>query len=225
MFHTHTHLNNRKNNGGRLIFGKNTCISETRNVNEHFIMKSKSVIGMWSYMTRVTSLLLWFLGDTIKSWEWDLVNLLRLLKQDAAESSLCHLGFFDPLFWMRHSVCDGRSVLWRTETSLSVGQQLVFCKSCLLWENMCDHWQPLKVQLDQYDWDCCGICYALIKRRAHPNVRSLRTAGDGHLKGKTCCMKSGAENNINGTMWKIVRLSFDRETNQPSLWLCSSALP
>lgn len=82
---------------------------------------------------------------------------------------------------MAAQCCDGLKRLWR------VGQQLVFCKSCLLWENMCDHWQPLKVQLDQYNWDCCcGICFALIKRRAHPTVRSLRTAGE--LKDKTCCM-------------------------------------
>ena len=34
--------------------------------------------------------------------------------------------FFAPRFWMLRSACNGRSVLWRTETSLSAGQQLVF---------------------------------------------------------------------------------------------------
>lgn len=151
--HTHTHRNTTTTALARPERWMNISSNTFYAVSE-----SNSVIGMWSYVTRVISLHLWLLRDTIKGWEYNLVSLFRLLKQDAAERSKCHLGFFDPPFWKLHSVCTGRSVLWRTEASLSVGQQLVFCKPCLLWENMCDHWQPLKVQLDQYDWECCGIC-------------------------------------------------------------------
>lgn len=151
------------------------------------------------------------------------MNLFKLLQQDAAESSKHPLGFyffFYPLFWMLHSVCNDRSVLWRTETALSMGQQLVFCKSCLLWENMCDHWQPLKVQLEQHNWDCYGIWHALIKRRAHPTVRSLRTAGDGNVKGDN--LKMWRKKKV---FFKIVVveacLQGNQPTNQPSLNLCS----
>lgn len=122
--------------------------------------------------------------------------------------------FFYPLFWMLHSVCNDRSVLWRTETALSMGQQLVFCKSCLLWENMCDHWQPLKVQLEQHNWDCCGIWHALIKRRAHPTVRSLRTAGDGNVKGDNLKMWEKKKKCSLKLLW--LKCAF-RETTQPTI--------
>lgn len=90
-------------------------------------------------------------------------------------------------FWMLHSACNGCSVLWRSAAALSMGQQFVFFKSCLLWENMCDHWQPLKGQLDQSNWDWCGIWYVMI-RQSPPNC--LTTATKGDLKGGNLKMLS-----------------------------------
>lgn len=118
-----------------------------------------------------------------------LCELVQTAETGCSWRLLVPLGVFDPLLWMLRSVCNGCSVLWRTKKPLSVGQQLVFCKFWLLWENMCDHWQPLK-----YSWTrATGTTVGSVMHW----LTGEPTQPSGVSDGRLCCMKIRAVNNIN----------------------------
>lgn len=95
--------------------------------------------------------------------------------------------FFIPFFWILHLVHHSfSSLLGWPKTCQSVGQPLVFCKHWLHWENMCDHWQPLKVQLDYSTGTAVGSVMHWLNREP---TQPSGVSGNGNFRAKTCWMK------------------------------------